>query len=612
MRHDVTGRSATSRTAGATGRALASATGGAMGGAAVGGAGAREPARSWALAPLLRLLLLSLLAWPPAIAPALAQDGEPSRWYFEVEAINPGLGPAPDDLDRETPRALLESFLALAASDDPDAVARAAHLLDLREVPEAERAARGPILAGQLEEVLDRKVWLTWADVPDRPDGLSVAGGSDDPMAGEPRRSISLGVLELGNRPVSIRVNRIKPAGGDPVWLFSRQTVENVPALFDLYGPTAFERALPDALKSEVVLGLAWWELVALPLVLVATFVVGLTVHRLMRAWSDRTQRPLVGDMVHATALPLAATAAAAFAFWVTANLFTFSAVIDAFMAPALTVLTVAAVLLITVHVFDLLLDYLLADDVSELEKPENADRRRFQTNLSAARRLVLVVIFLVAVGAVMMQLNLFGGAGAALLGSAGVLTLVLAFAARSALSNIMSSLQIALSKSAKIGDAVLFEGQWAYVEKINFTYVQLKSWDMRRIIVPVNYFTSQPFENWTKRDPSLTKVVELRLSHFTDVDALRERFFAWVETRDDIEKPDECRVLVIGQDASGMLVRFYSNSKDPSTAWDMHCALREAMLRAASELDPGGEPGSSVLPVEREVKLADFTEAAE
>ena len=550
------------------------------------------------------LLLLAVLL---AAVPVRAQDG-PSQWFFEVEAINPGLGPAPDDLDRETPQALLETFLSLAASDDPDEVARAAHLLDLREIAEGERAVRGPVLAGQLEEVISRKVWLDWADVTDRPDGLSAGGGSDDPLAGEPRRSIRLGLLELDDRPVPIRVNRIKPSDGDPVWLFSRQTVENVPALFELYGPTAFERALPDALKRTVVLGLAWWELVALPIVLALTFLVGLLVHRLMRAWADRTGRALVGDMVHATALPLAITAAAAFGFWVTANLFTFSAPIDAFLAPALTVLTVGAVLFITVHMFDLLLDYVLADDVSELEKPENANRRRFQTNLSAARRLVLVIVFLLAIGIVLMQLNLFEGAGAALLGSAGILTLVLAFAARSALANIMSSLQIAMSKSAKIGDAVLFEGQWAYVEKINFTYVQLKSWDMRRIIVPVNYFTSNPFENWTKRDPSMIKVVELRLNHFTDVDALRERFQAWVETRDDIETPEDCKVLVIGQEASGMLVRFYSNAKDPSVAWAMHCALREAMLRAAAELDPGGTPGTFVLPAEREVKLADFT----
>lgn len=557
----------------------------------------------------LALACLALLAVPVA-----AQDGGPSKWFFEVEAINEGLPPPPDAdlLDRETPQAAVETFVRLAASDDPAEVALAAHLLDLREVPVEDQAARGPILAGQLEEVVSRKIWLDWGLLTDRPDGLSTAGGSDNPQAGEPRRSIRLGLLELDKRPVPIRLNRIKPADGEPVWLFSRQTVENVPVLFNLYGPTAFERALPEALKTEVVLGLAWWELIALPLILIVTFLVGLLVYRLMRTASDRASRPLVGDIVHSVALPLAITAAAAFGFWVTANLFTFSAAIDAFLAPALTILTVAAILLIVVHVFDLLLDYFLADDVSELEQPENQDRRRFQTNLSAARRVVLVIIFLAAIGIILMQLNVFGGAGTALLGSAGVLTLVLAFAARSALSNIMSSLQIAMSKSAMVGDAVLFEGQWAYVEKINFTYVQLKTWDMRRVIVPVTYFTSEPFENWTKRDPSLTKVVELRLSHFADVDKLRDRFNAWVETRDDIETPEDCKVLVIGQEMSGMLVRFYSNSKDPSTAWTMHCELREAMLRAAAELDPGGNPGTFVLPAEREVKLADFAQAAE
>ena len=552
----------------------------------------------------LRWVLVPLALYLAAL-PATAQDSGPSKWYFEVETLNGGLGEAPVALDRETPQGLLESLLAFAERA-PEA---AAHLLDLSDIPEQQQRAEGARLVQQLHAVIERKVWLDWSDVPDRPDGLSTGGGSDDPMAGEPRRSIRLALLNLDTHPVPIRVARIKAGEADPVWVFQRQTVDNLPALYERYGPTAFERAIPASLKGDAALGLAWWEMIALPIVVGLAVLVGILVHKILKAISDRAPGRLLSDIIHGMALPLAIIAAAAVGWAVTGLLFTFSAPIDAFLTPALTVLIAAALLLLVVHVVDLVIDYLLADDVEELEKPENQDRRRFQTNLSAARRIGLVLLFVAAVALVLMQTNAFGGMGVALLGSAGIVTLILAYAGRSALSNIMSSLQIAMSKSAKIGDAVMFEGQWAYVEKINFTYVQLKTWDQRRLIVPVTRFTSEPFENWTKRDPSMLKVVELRLNHFTNVDALRERFFAWVQTRDDIEHPDDCKVLVIGHDRDGMLVRFYSNAKDPSTAWDMHCAMREAMLKAAAELDPAGEYGSVVLPAEREAKIADFSE---
>ena len=112
--------------------------------------------------------------------------------------------------------------------------------------------------------------------------------------------------------------------------------------------------------------------------------------------------------------------------------------------------------------------------------------------------------------------------------------TLVLAFAARTLLSDIMASLQIAFAKTARIGDAVEFEGRWCYVEKIGFTHLRLRTWDGRRIMVPVGEFVQSSFENWTKEDASLTMIAHLHLDHRADIDALREDFgeFSAAEAR--------------------------------------------------------------------------------
>ena len=96
------------------------------------------------------------------------------------------------------------------------------------------------------------------------------------------------------------------------------------------------------------------------------------------------------------------------------------------------------------------------------------------------------------------------------------------------------------------------------------------------------------------------------------DVDALRERFKGFVEENDKVVDKDSSKVLVIGQDATGMLVRFYATAKDPTTAWYMHCELREAMLKATTELELEAREGRRFLPTEREVKVENLEEAAE
>ncbi len=551
-------------------------------------------------------LLMSALAVVMLSTVAFAQSsGPPSRW-FSVETLNAGLGPTPSGVNRETPHSALETFVTLTRQER---YGDATHLLDLSDVEQTRQAIAGEELARRLAAVIDRKIWLDWGTVPDRPDGLSPTGDSSDQRAGEPRRDIVIGRLSLGDIPTSIRLRRLKTETGDPVWVFARQTVNDIDPLFEAYGPSAFERAIPDVLKKKTWLGIAWWEMAALPLAIGLLLVGGMALYRLFGRLNGRMPEGSVrSEIVGAVRLPIVLWSVALAGWFLTRNVFVFSAPVDTFMAPIWTTLFVIAVLLLLVRVFDTVLDKSLQDNIDDIDKPENNDDRDMQTNLSAARRIALLVAFVAGAGIVLMQTNLFNGAGAALFGSAGVLTLILGFAGRSALSNIMSSLQIALSKSAKIGDAVLFEGQWCTVEKIHFTYIQLESWDSRRLIVPVNYFTSNPFENWTKKDPTMTKTVELRLNHMADVDALRERFEQFVQEDDDVLTKNEAKVQLIDHSADGMLLRFYADARDPSTAWDMQCRLREAMLKAAVELEPNRGSQALYLPTEREAKVADLT----
>lgn len=530
---------------------------------------------------------------------AFAQDSGSGLLAFDIKALNDGLPPE-GGINRDTPQETVESFLYFAREADYDS---AAHLLNLSRIDRNRQMEVGPVLARQLEEIIDRKVWIDWNALPDRPDGLDAVAASNDPMAGQSRRSIRMELLNMDGRPVPIRLARVKPADGEPVWVFSSQTVENIPALHDIYGPRDFERNMPDWAQKQLFLGLALWEIFIFPLLVLLSIFTGALVHRIAKDIGRRAKPGLTGRIAGALALPLSLVAAGLVIFVVTRKLFVFSVEIDTFMTPALLLMLIGGTLMIVVRVIDMIIEKTLRNDVAELEKPENREIRAFQTNLSAFRRVAIVVAFVGFAGILLTQINFLATTGIALVGSAGVVTLILAFAGRSALSNIMASLQIAVSKAAAIGDSILFDGQWSHVEKINFTYVQLKTWDNRRLIVPVTRFVSEPFENWTKRDPTMTKVVELRLDHTADVDALRERYESFVQENDKVINPDEAQVLVTGHDATGMTVGFYASATDPSTAWQMQCELREAMLKAVAEFERDAEEGRRFLPAERELK---------
>jgi hypothetical protein len=104
-----------------------------------------------------------------------------------------------------------------------------------------------------------------------------------------------------------------------------------------------------------------------------------------------------------------------------------------------------------------------------------------------------------------------------------------------------------------------------------------------------------------------MTKVVRLRLHHSADIDSVRERFESFVRDNDKVIDKDGARVLVVDHDATGMLVGFYATAEEPLTAWTMECEMREAMLKAASELELERSEGRQFLPAERDSRISDF-----
>ncbi|MEH6724329.1 MAG: mechanosensitive ion channel domain-containing protein [Qipengyuania sp.] len=537
----------------------------------------------------------------------VASDSEP--FVYQVEQLQNAAGSAQTPLDLDTPMGLMESFMRAGEKED---WARAGAALDLANVDPAERQPEQ--LTAQLYDLMHRSVAFDWASLPDRPDAVDTTTTSKDPMSGVARRSLTIGQLELSNRTVPIRLARVQAPGGEPVWIFSRQTVENVPALYAVYGPSKFEKSLPPALREQAFWTLAWWEVIALPLILFAgALAAALTYLGITRLRSRQDEDSKLYGVLQAIHLPATLLAFVGTFALVRLSFFRLSGPVKDLLDPLQLVLIIAAIVGIALAVIEALFDFATSQRTDKLEAPDNNADRNFYTKMSAIRRIITVMILLAGIGFLLVASNLSSTLGFSIMASAGILGLVLAFAARKVLGDIMASVQIAFAQTARIGDAIRYDGQWCYVEKIGFTHLRLRTWDERRLIAPVSDFTNDSFENWTKEDASLMMHVELELDNRADVDALRQPFREFIENDEDVVDPEDAKCQVIAQNAQAMTVRFMARAADPKCGWDMHCRLREHMLRAASEMDAGAEhePVPAYLPREREVRM-DLTAAEE
>lgn len=518
---------------------------------------------------------------------------------YATPALNPGLPAPPEHLDRSTPQSTMEALSEAARSGDWES---AAHLLDLRDVPEDRQATEGPVLAAQLWMVIDRKVNLDWHDLLDRPDAMDASATSDRAVAGQPRRSILLWLLDLEDRPVSLRLNRVQEEGGEPVWVFARQSVRNIPALAALYQPSRLERMLPEALRTKGPAGLFWWEIIALPIAVLVAALAGYATHRLTRAAARKLERPVLRAILRSLATPLVIGVITAVVAFFAGRLFVFSGRIDLFLTPLILVGFVTAGLMLVVNALDAVLDRLISFDQTDLNAVGDGieHNRRTATRLAAARRALIVVGVLAGAGIVLSTSNISQIFGFSLLASAGAITLVLAFAARNVLGNIMSSLQIALNQSARIGDKVVYKGYLCTVERINFTYVQLRVWTGERLVVPVEEFASESFENWMLQDPAMVRTVELKLAHTADVGRLTDAYERILDRGAEEEEwrlgdREERGVHVSGHDVFGMDVLFKVPTTDPNTAWTIACEVRRKLLAEAARLEQ--EEGLTLFP---------------
>ncbi|MDU8945166.1 mechanosensitive ion channel family protein [Ovoidimarina sediminis] len=329
-----------------------------------------------------------------------------------------------------------------------------------------------------------------------------------------------------------------------------------------------------------------------MPILIAVAVLIGLVVRWGLDAAARVSDRGVVSEILRATRGPAIFGAVTAIVSVASSTLFVFSGRIDAALDPLIAIGITASVLWLFVNAIDVLLDRLVDFDGTDLSGNAERTKRSVATKVAAARRALIVIAVAIGAGTVLTTSNLLQNLGLSILGTAGALTLILAFAARRVLGNIMSSLQIALNQSARIGDRIVYKDHLCHVERINFTFVQLRDWDGTRLVVPVEDFVSEAFENWTMQEPEMLRIIKIKMAHGADVEELRTVFDEVIEGLDQEELGDldKVKVRVADQDVFGKDVWFCLPCADPNTSWDIACQAREEIIARAAKREETGD----------------------
>ncbi|RAG84541.1 mechanosensitive ion channel family protein [Streptacidiphilus pinicola] len=221
-------------------------------------------------------------------------------------------------------------------------------------------------------------------------------------------------------------------------------------------------------------------------------------------------------------------------------------------------------------------------------DDPSRVQRVRTQVNL--LRRATGALVALITVGAMLLTFPEMRAVGASLLASAGLIGVVAGIAAQSTLGNFFSGLVIAFGDLVRIGDTVVVEQQQGTVEEITLAYLVVRLWDQRRLVVPVSYFVSRPFENWTRTDTHTTGWVLLHLDHTTPVPELRAEFHRLLLDSKEWDGRD-WSLVVFDTTPSTIVVRATMTARNPDDAYTLKCAAREHLLAWLRDHHPGALP---------------------
>jgi len=234
-----------------------------------------------------------------------------------------------------------------------------------------------------------------------------------------------------------------------------------------------------------------------------------------------------------------------------------------------------------------------LADTIRyryNMDDANNLRERKILTQLQYIQRIASIVIFIVVVSFILLQFDGMRNLGKGILSTAGVGGIIIGLAAQRSIANLLAGFQIAFTQPIRLDDALIVEGEFGTVEEITLTYVTLKLWDQRRLIVPLNYFIDHHFQNWTRFNAELTGSVFLHLDYTFPVDKLRAEVERYLPTQELWDKR-VAAVAVTDTTDRVIVIRILVSSGNAGNTFTLRCNTREHLLAWVRENYPDKLP---------------------
>ena len=236
---------------------------------------------------------------------------------------------------------------------------------------------------------------------------------------------------------------------------------------------------------------------------------------------------------------------------------------------------------------------YVLEDFVVsrfEVGVKDNLRARKIHTQLRVFKKIIIIVVFIVAFASALMTFPKVRQLGTTILASAGIIGIVVGMAAQRTIGNFIAGLQIALTQPIRVDDVVIVENEWGRIEEVTLTYVVVKIWDLRRLIVPITYFIEKPFQNWTRTTADILGTVFIYVDYTVPVDVIREQLQK-ILNESNLWDKKVCVLQVTNTTERTVELRALMSAADASTAWSLRCEVREKLIEFVRNKYPHALP---------------------
>ena len=236
---------------------------------------------------------------------------------------------------------------------------------------------------------------------------------------------------------------------------------------------------------------------------------------------------------------------------------------------------------------------YVLEDYITDrfiVDTKDNLKARKIHTQFRVLKRLVIIIISIIGLALILMTFPRIRQIGTTILASAGIIGIVIGFAAQKTIGTFIAGLQIAFTQPIRVDDVVIVENEWGRIEEITLTYVVVKIWDLRRLIVPITYFIEKPFQNWTRVTADILGTVFIYVDHTVPTEAIREELNRILQESELWDKK-VCVLQVTNTTERTVELRALMSAADASAAWSLRCEVREKLIEFVQKKYPQALP---------------------